>query len=204
MAEYRLDDLARLSGVSSRNIRAYRERGLLDPPRRVGRSAYYGDAHLEQLQAISQLLARGFSSAHIAEFFDGLRSGRDLVDDLGIRRIALRPAGFRLPIGPADDDAQALVRRGLAHVMDGEVRLLDPALAAIVEQATDQRGCLRTILRVVTSADPVVDELVDRVTEALADCLITQPEVRCRTLALSVVSGRMADGLDRALAARSQ
>src|SRR5690349_10951820 len=38
LAEYRLDDLARISGVTARNIRAYRERGLLDPPRRVGRS----------------------------------------------------------------------------------------------------------------------------------------------------------------------
>ena len=69
MAEYRLDELARISGVSARNIRAYRERGLLDRPRRVGRSAYYDDYHLSQLMTINQLLRRGFNSAHIAEFF---------------------------------------------------------------------------------------------------------------------------------------
>ncbi|TFW32217.1 MerR family transcriptional regulator, partial [Pseudomonas fluorescens] len=50
LAEYRLDELAQLSGVNARNIRAYRERGLLDPPRRVGRSAYYDDAHVAQLR----------------------------------------------------------------------------------------------------------------------------------------------------------
>ena len=53
MAEYRLEDLAAVSGVSARNIRAYRERGLLDPPRRVGRSALYDDYHLSQLNTIS-------------------------------------------------------------------------------------------------------------------------------------------------------
>jgi DNA-binding transcriptional MerR regulator len=86
LADYRLDELARISGVSARNIRAYRERGLLDPPRRMGRSAYYDDHHLAQLQTINQLLRKGFNSAHIAEFFASMREGYDLADVLGIRR----------------------------------------------------------------------------------------------------------------------
>ena len=98
MAEYRLDDLARISGVSARNIRAYRERGLLDPPRRVGRSAYYDDYHLSQLKTINQLLRRGFNSAHIAEFFASMRQGADLADILGIQRAILgRGDPTRLP-----------------------------------------------------------------------------------------------------------
>ncbi len=76
VAEYRLDDLAKVSGVSARNIRAYRERGLLDPPRRVGRSAYYDDYHVSQLKTITRLLRKGFSSAHIAEFFESMRQRR--------------------------------------------------------------------------------------------------------------------------------
>jgi DNA-binding transcriptional MerR regulator len=91
LAEYRLDDLARISGVSARNIRAYRERGLLDAPRRVGRSAYYDDYHLSQLKTINQLLRRGFNSAHIAEFFASIRQGADLSDILGIRQAILAP-----------------------------------------------------------------------------------------------------------------
>src|SRR6201987_6473919 len=91
LAEYRLDDLARISGVSARNIRAYRERGLLDPPRRVGRSAYYDDFHLSQLKTINQLLRRGFNSAHIAELFTSMRQGADLADILGIQRAVLGP-----------------------------------------------------------------------------------------------------------------
>ncbi|WP_418888559.1 MerR family transcriptional regulator [Mycolicibacterium neoaurum] len=96
LTEYRLHDLARASGVSARNIRAYRERGLLDPPRRVGRAAYYDAAHLGQLQAINRMLARGFTSAHIAEFFETVRAGRDIGDALGLDAAILRarqPAG---------------------------------------------------------------------------------------------------------------
>jgi DNA-binding transcriptional MerR regulator len=86
LAEYRLGALAKASGVSVRNIRAYRERGLLDPPRRDGRSAFYDDHHLDQLAVISDLLRRGFHSSHIAEFFAIVRDGGDLADHLGVRR----------------------------------------------------------------------------------------------------------------------
>jgi DNA-binding transcriptional MerR regulator len=84
LAEYRLGELAQASGVSARNIRAYRERGLLDPPRRDGRSALYDDRHLAQLRVISDLLRRGFHSSHIAEFFATVRDGDDLADHLGV------------------------------------------------------------------------------------------------------------------------
>lgn len=80
-----------MSGVSARNIRAYRERGLLDPPRRVGRSALYDDYHLSQLNTISELLAKGFTSTHIAEFFTSMRQGSDLADILGLQRAMLGP-----------------------------------------------------------------------------------------------------------------
>ena len=61
MHEYRLGELSERSGVSVRNIRAYRERGLLDPPRREGRSAYYDDRHLAQLTTINELLRKGYT-----------------------------------------------------------------------------------------------------------------------------------------------
>ncbi len=84
MADYRLAELAARSGVSERNIRAYRERGLLDPPRRQGRAAYFADHHLAQLETITGLLGRGFSTAHIAEFIEGIRDGKDPGEILGL------------------------------------------------------------------------------------------------------------------------
>jgi DNA-binding transcriptional MerR regulator len=90
VAEYRIDELAQVSGVSSRNIRAYRERGLLEPPRRAGRTAIYDDDHLVQLQIINRLLNRGFNFSHIADFFRAIRGGDDLAELLGLKAMAQR------------------------------------------------------------------------------------------------------------------
>lgn len=52
--------------MSARNIRAHQTRGLLPPPARRGRSAYYGPAHLRRLQRITTLQKQGFNLASIA------------------------------------------------------------------------------------------------------------------------------------------
>jgi DNA-binding transcriptional MerR regulator len=172
LAEYRLDDLARISGVSARNIRAYRERGLLDPPRRVGRSAYYDDYHLSQLKTINQLLRRGFNSAHIAEFFASMRQGADLADILGIQRAILGPRSDEereVPLAPSDrpavgidtegDEARKLIEYGLAEVVDGQVVLKDTTMGAIVERTPDPMGYVRAILRMFESTRQSIDTL---------------------------------------------
>jgi DNA-binding transcriptional MerR regulator len=60
-AEYTAAELADAAGISMRNLRAYRQRGLLDPPRMHGRKGYYGPEHLAQLRTVRALLARGLS-----------------------------------------------------------------------------------------------------------------------------------------------
>src|SRR5947208_1701520 len=47
-AGYTVDELAARVGMSARNIRAYQARELLPPPRRVGRSGYYSEAHVRR------------------------------------------------------------------------------------------------------------------------------------------------------------
>ena len=146
LAEYRLDDLARISGVSSRNIRAYRERGLLDPPRRQGRSAFYDDYHLSQLNTINQLLRKGYNSTHIAEFFARMREGHDLAAILGVQQAILggRSRGARaaaavaLDLDPGCDEARRLVSCGLAERTDELVALVHPEMAEIVTRSSDQ------------------------------------------------------------------
>lgn len=167
MTEFRLEDLARLSGVSARNIRAYRERGLLDPPRRRGRAAFYDERHLTQLQTIDRLLRRGFTSAHIAEFFAAARAGRDLVEVLDLGPIAAGVGGSGpatpLDIDPNGPEAIRLERAGLAaRTVDGVV-LLDAALAEQVCRADDQTACLRVVLTAVEVAAAAVDELITTV-----------------------------------------
>jgi DNA-binding transcriptional MerR regulator len=173
--------LARISGVSARNIRAYRERGLLDPPRRVGRSAYYDDYHLSQLKTINQLLRRGFNSAHIAEFFASIRQGADLSDILGIRQAILGPRtdeGGDAPVPSSDgpggidpncDEARTLIDYGLAELVDGEVVLVDRAMGAIVARAADPVPYLRVILRMFDSTRESIDNLAADFVHALEE-----------------------------------
>jgi DNA-binding transcriptional MerR regulator len=182
LAEYRLDDLARISGVSARNIRAYRERGLLDPPRRVGRSAYYDDYHLSQLKTINQLLRRGFNSAHIAEFFASMRQGADLADILGIQQAILGPgpdegreasAGFRdrpaVGIDPDSEEARKLIECGLAELIDNEVVLVDQTMGAIVARSPDPLLYVRAILRMFDSTRESIDNLATDFVNALEE-----------------------------------
>lgn len=84
MAEYRIDDLAREAGTTTRNVRVYQENGLLPRPQRRGRVAIYTDRHLRQLQAIIRLLSEGFTVKHILKFLTGLQRGEDLVQVLDL------------------------------------------------------------------------------------------------------------------------
>jgi DNA-binding transcriptional MerR regulator len=174
LADYRLGDLAAASGVSTRNIRAYRERGLLDPPRREGRAAFYDDHHLAQLTTINELLAKGYTSAHIAEFFNSMRQGHDLASILGLQRAifgdshtAVAGTGHR--IDPADPDARILAERGLAEEVDGELRWADARIAEILGGIEDPGDYLRTMLRVSDGTA----ELLDHVAAAVVDALRT-------------------------------
>lgn len=82
--EYRIDELAQLSGTTTRNIRVYRDRGLLPPPRRVGRVALYNDTHLTRLRLITSMLDRGYNIAHVTEMLNAWENGKDLADVLGL------------------------------------------------------------------------------------------------------------------------
>lgn len=128
MTEYRIDDLARVSGTTTRNIRGYQERGLLPRPTRRGRTAIYNDWHLRQLRAINRLLGEGFTIKHITRFLTGLQRGARLADVLDLSDLSdlleqrwsnpaeatLSVAQLEQRLGPIDDAALAgLVDAGL-------------------------------------------------------------------------------------------
>lgn len=73
--EFRIEELAELGRTTVRNIRVYQEKGLLPPPVRRGRTAWYGEAHRKRLQRITGLLDRGYTFATISELFTAERSG---------------------------------------------------------------------------------------------------------------------------------
>src|SRR5688500_11020989 len=51
--------------MTVRNVRAYAARGLLPPPRLVGRTGYYGPEHVARLVLVRDLLAQGYTLAAV-------------------------------------------------------------------------------------------------------------------------------------------
>ena len=60
-----IDELARHTGMTVRNIRAHQSRGLLPPPAIEGRTGYYGPEHVARLELIAEMQADGFNLAAI-------------------------------------------------------------------------------------------------------------------------------------------
>ena len=90
--EYTIDELAAASRVSSRTIRFYQSRGALQPPEIRGRVAYYGAAHKERLELISQLQDRGLRIDAIRDLMQRIDKGElDLAQWLGVEEQVQAP-----------------------------------------------------------------------------------------------------------------
>jgi DNA-binding transcriptional MerR regulator len=80
----RIEGAAQVTGLSTRNIRAYQSLGLVPPPQLEGRVGHYGAEHLARLQAIRRLQDQGFSLAGIRALFDAYERGTSLTELLGL------------------------------------------------------------------------------------------------------------------------
>lgn len=65
-----IDELARASGVTVRNIRAYQARGLLPAPQVRARTGYYGPGHAARLELIGELQGEGVKLDTIRKLLD--------------------------------------------------------------------------------------------------------------------------------------
>ena len=74
-----IDELAREAGLTVRNVRAYRSRGLLPEPELRGRKGYYGEEHIARLKLIRELRDQGFNLEAIARIVE--RSPGDSVTE---------------------------------------------------------------------------------------------------------------------------
>ena len=68
--ELTIDELARRTGMTVRNIRAHQSRGLLPPPDVRGRTGFYGAAHAQRIELIRELQADGFKLEAISRLLD--------------------------------------------------------------------------------------------------------------------------------------
>src|ERR1700712_1638423 len=110
-----VDELAAVTGMTVRTTRYYAGLGLLPPPARRGRMAYYSAAHRARLDLIRALQDHGFTLSAIEKYLARLPIDAS-VEDLAIQRVMLTSwkAGpeetvtrrqLELRIGkPVDDD----------------------------------------------------------------------------------------------------
>jgi DNA-binding transcriptional MerR regulator len=119
-----IDELAQASGATTRNIRAYQTRGLLPPPRMVGRVGYYDDAHLARLRYVASLQDRGFSLAAVQCLLDAWEEGQGLTDVLGFEEALTAPWTDEKPEVFSRGDVERLF-----PVVVDQPQLLDRAVA---------------------------------------------------------------------------
>jgi DNA-binding transcriptional MerR regulator len=75
--EYRVEALAQAAGVRVDTVRFYQSRGLLLPPRRVGRTAVYDEDHLARLRRIRELQGEGFTLEQIQRVLEQPEEARE-------------------------------------------------------------------------------------------------------------------------------
>src|ERR671913_1850679 len=139
--ELTVDELAARVGVTVRNVRAYSARGLLPPPRLVGRTGYYGREHVARLLLVREMLAEGYSLSMIERTLASAPPTASSATP-ALHRALLAPwlppepeemtaaelaARAGVPESPALVDR--LVELGVVErISEGELRVLDPAL----------------------------------------------------------------------------
>jgi len=129
-----VDALARRVGTTTRNVRLYQTRGLLPPPTRRGRVAYYDDRHVARLRLVARLQERGFSLAAIAELLNAWGRKLTVADVLGLEELVSAPWSEELP--------ELLTREELARRFPAvEPELLERALGTgvLVPEGDDVR-----------------------------------------------------------------
>ena len=121
LVRYRVDELAAKAGVRVDTVRFYQTQGLLPPPARDGRIAWYSEEHRERLSRILELKGKGFSLASINRLLSG---DLDAADDALINALAGGGGG-----NPGPEEAPLLSASELA-----ERTGLPPALVTVLEQ----------------------------------------------------------------------
>jgi DNA-binding transcriptional MerR regulator len=131
--EYRVEAIARAGGVTVDTVRFYQGRGLIPPPRRQGRVALYGEAHLERLRQVRALLQQGFSLAQIRRVLESEVGAPGGEGAAGPSDVGGKPAERAAGQGDADGKSgESLARPGGAGV---DVELL----AALARESVGER-----------------------------------------------------------------
>ncbi|BBY01691.1 MerR family transcriptional regulator [Mycobacterium seoulense] len=222
--EYRIDDLARLAGTTTRNIRVYRDRGLLPPPLRVGRIALFNDTHLTRLRLITSMLDRGYNIAHVREMLSAWEEGKSLGDVLGLETAIVGTWTTEKPLTMSLVEAQRLVddpdafeRLVALHVIRVDGAQATVTRPKLIEAFNEIRGYgveLEKLIDLHEQIVPEVDKISDMLVRAGAEHVLDRIKpgqplpadaeiaelitmlVRFRTQAVATVTATLASSIE--------
>ncbi|WP_328911402.1 MerR family transcriptional regulator [Streptomyces sp. NBC_00234] len=202
-----MEELAKEAGISVRTLRFYRERGLIPPPRRQGRIAWYDDHHLARLRTVTGLLERGHTLNGIADLAATFDSGRDVAEVLGLGEPSEETPVRLTPEQLADYFEGEATPENLAAALDlgylgtdgDEIvhisrRLLDVS-AELVREGVPLATVLDSGRRVREHADALAELFV----EVLRAHIAEKEPAQLRPLARAVVDAELSMALDRRL-----
>lgn len=223
--EYRIEELARLADTTTRNVRVYRDRGLLHPPLRVGRIALYNDTHLTRLRLVTSMLDRGYNIAHVHEMLSAWEQGKDIGAVLGLESAIIGTWAAEKPETLSNAQARQLiddpagfdrlVAVGLLRIDDDDsVTVLRPQLIEAFNEIRGYGVSLDTLIDVHNETLPRIDEISRILVRAGADHVLKtiQPGaplpddtkvaelitmlVRFRTQAVAAVTATLAHSIE--------
>jgi DNA-binding transcriptional MerR regulator len=204
--EYRMEELARLAGITVRTLRFYRERKLIPPPRREGRIAWYDDHHLARLHTIAALLERGHTLTGIAELAEALDHGRDVADLLGIEPTEEEPvrltpeelaARFKGQVTP--ENLAAALDLGYLGTDGDEIVHISRRLLDVSSTLVREGIPLAEVLAAAKQVREHVDDLAEMFAELVLRHAREEDLQRLRPLARNVVEAELSLALDRRL-----
>ncbi|MFF8645914.1 MerR family transcriptional regulator [Streptomyces sp. NPDC015345] len=203
-------ELAAEAGITVRTVRFYRERGLIPPPRREGRIAWYDEHHLARLRTIAALLERGHTLNGIAELADAFEKGRDVGELLGLGEPTEEQPVRLTPEELADHFAGEVTPENLVAALDlgylgtdGDElvhisrRLLD-ASSTLVRKGVPLAAVLEAGQRVREHADALAELFVTVLRDHVPATAETDLD-DLRPVAKAVVEAELSMALDRRL-----
>ncbi len=160
-AESTIDELARQTGMSVRNIREHQARGLLPPPEVRARIGYYGPEHAARLRLIQELQAEGFNLKGIHRLIEDANGVNDRL--FAVRRAVIEPFETEQPQvftaeeleqrfggeGNPEATERAVQLGALVPLGDGRFEAPSPSLIDAAEEVVSRGVSLKTALAVL-------------------------------------------------------
>lgn len=187
--ELTIDELARQTGMTVRNIRSHATRGLLPPPEVRARTGYYGPEHVARLKLILELQAAGHNLAgikHLLSRTDG-STGEEV---LGFARSMLAPYESEAPEmmdadelrerfgGPGEKLAARAIKLGLVVPVGGDrYEVPSPALLRAGDALLELGVPLERTLSMMESVSRSTDSIAEQFVRLFMDRIFSESEL---------------------------